>query len=298
VNTLTKRIVGLSIVAGVIGAAMTVVGPATIADASTPGYKTISGESSPVYSWVGSTLIAPKMVIPSGYAQLSGVVTVKQGSKTLATNKGYYLAKPGTYTAYSTVKYAKKIAVKTTKTVTSSTEAEHCTIVTATHVAGSDTQFSYTGACTGTVVDAAGVKHAVAFNASWTDEPSVGTPMLGVGDTVNSPRDSVANAAVTGKVSYPVTTTTYKYGTPYVAKTARTFKAVAVKNTSVMTKLEANVINYGHTLAYVTKVVGGSGTVVYNDGTTTVYAWTNTDHGHSYVAFQAGRAIDFAWDTV
>jgi hypothetical protein len=298
VNKTSKRIVTVGIVAGVMGAAMTVIGPATMADASTPGYKTISGESSPVYSWVGSTLIAPKASLPTGYAQLSGVVTVKQGSKVLATNKGFYLAKPGTYTAYSTVKYAKKIAVKTTKTVTSTTEAEHCTIFTAAPLAGSDTQFSYTGSCTGTVVDGMGVQHAVAFNASWTDAPPVGTPMLGVGDTVNSPWDAVAIEAVTGKVSYPVTTTTYKYGTPYVAKTARTVKAVAVKNTAVMTKVEANVINYGHTLAYVTKVVGGSGALVYNDGTTTVYAWTNTDHGHSYVAFQAGRAIDFAWDTV
>ena len=104
-------VVCLALVSPAVGLSMA--SPAAAVSYTKVGSKTYSAYD---YNGYRATIKPSGYTIPSGYVNAGSTVTIKKGSRTIASNRTSYSAKVGTYTAYSTVRYRSRTAYRATQT--------------------------------------------------------------------------------------------------------------------------------------------------------------------------------------
>ena len=94
-------------------AGLSLASPAAAVSYTKVGSKTYSAYD---YNGYRATIKPSGYTIPSGYVNAGSTVTIKKGSRTIASNRASYGAKVGTYTAFSTIRYRSRTAYRATQT--------------------------------------------------------------------------------------------------------------------------------------------------------------------------------------
>ena len=258
------------------------------------------------YSWNSyrATVGPVGFTLPRGYVKVANTVTVKKGSSTVVVNRSSVALSPGTYTVYSTFKYRSKTPYTAHKTVSVTLIDASTCAPTGQTLATGGTWTIDTMTCTGVGYDGDSIERTASFTITmlfaadyngYSDAQLAGYSFDGWYLTSDwaTIRLAVFDATSATFVPYgggeaSVAYTAYRYGTTKVAYRYRTHTVTKVVNTAVMTRTEWNTImalSYWPTHSQVARIVGSSGSMRYTGSLGTMYRWSNTSGGYSYLWF-------------
>jgi hypothetical protein len=302
VNTLTKRIIGGTVLAGLLGTGLAVAGPAVMSDAAVP---TVT-QSLPGYSWNGyRAAVTPTMTAPTGYTKVSSSASIAQNGKTLAANFKSFSAKPGTYRVHETVTYKNKVAITQTPKLVKLDLKQPCVVTRSYGIGGPSYQpgdapiavIDFT--CTAYAVDAAGQPLLSPTGVQYFTQykRTVVPSDMPVGATWNYGAP-LLSAMVYVDQGY---TTHFDDSTTTTIARDRIVTVKAVKNAPLMSRAEMNSIKVGDSLSRVRQIAGTTGKLQYATWYSTdkngvkvahaTYLFKHDFGGSSVLTFTSGKLV-------